>query len=61
MTLNKPGDDHLKEAAKSHNFSNEEEEKAWRSTIERLGNYLKEEYNEDGEPKHDEESNDYID
>lgn len=66
LTLNKPNDnrkdDHLKEAAKSHNFANEEEEKTWLRNIEALGKYLEENYNEDYEPKVEEKAPiDYID
>ncbi len=53
--------DHLKEAAKSHNFANEEEAKAWFRNIEAFGKYYQENYNEDYEPKVEEESKDYID
>jgi putative DNA primase/helicase len=49
--------DHPKEAAKSHNFENPEQEKAWLRNIEALGKY----YEEDYESKIDQEPNDYID
>jgi phage/plasmid-associated DNA primase len=56
MTLDKPNDDHLKEAAKSHNFANDEEEKAWLRNIEALGKYYEElQALKEGEPT------DYID
>ncbi|HET6730008.1 MAG TPA: hypothetical protein VFH04_00235, partial [Nitrososphaeraceae archaeon] len=57
MKLDKPEDDHLEEAATTHNFPNEEEKKAWLRNIEALGKY----YEEDYESKVKEESNDYTD
>ena len=57
MTLDDT-EDHLKEAAKSHNFESEEQKQAWLRNIEALGKY----YNEDYEPKVDgEEPIDYVD
>lgn len=53
--------DHLKEAAKSHNFANEEEEKVWSRNLDAIGNYLRENHNEDYYGPVVEESKDYID
>jgi putative DNA primase/helicase len=51
--------DHLREAARSHNFANEKEEEAWRNALERLGQYCRDNYNECGERI--DEIKDYID
>ena len=61
MTLDKTAeDDYPKEAAKSHNFASEEEEKLWQRNLAAFGDYLRENYNDFGETQ-DEQSKDYID